>query len=69
MAGYSTFLCDKETNMTGYAYYGACGAYINEEWHGDLQILQCSKGHGMQCDGGCYPSELCDGCEMASCSD
>ncbi len=55
--------------MEGYAYYGACGAYINEDWHGDLQILQCSKGHGMQCEGGCYPSELCDGCEMASCSD
>lgn len=51
--------------MTGYAYRGACGAYIDEDWHGDTQLLQCSRGRGMQCEGSCRPEELCDACEMA----
>lgn len=52
--------------MTGYAYHGACDAYIDENWQGNTQLLQCSRGRGMQCEGGCCPEELCDACEMAS---
>lgn len=52
--------------MTGYAYYGACGAYINEDWRSGTQFLQCSRGRGMQCEGGCCPEDLCDMCEAAS---
>lgn len=49
----------------GYSYEGLCGANIDEEWRGNTQFLQCSHGRGMQCDGGCYATELCDGCDIA----
>lgn len=51
--------------MEGYVYKGACGALIEESWHGDTQFLQCSRGRGMHCDGGCYAEELCEGCEFS----
>lgn len=51
--------------MEGYVYKGACGALIEESWHGDTQFLQCSRGRGMHCDGGCYAEELCEECSVS----
>lgn len=50
--------------MTGYTYIGACGAYVDESWYGNTQVLQCSKCHGMNCSGGCSVEELCRTCEF-----
>lgn len=51
--------------MAPYSYEGVCGAIIDEEWFGETQYLQCTNGRGMQCEGGCYATELCAGCDIA----
>ena len=52
------------SKLTQNAYRGACGADINEDWHGDTQFLYCSRGCEMQCEDVCYPRELCEDCGL-----
>lgn len=49
------------------AYLGVCGKSIAEDWRGDMQCLICGGGRSMQCVGGAYPEDLCEGCSL-SCS-